>query len=93
MQDEPITDFDYVPPEQQLSIVDVLRQFAARCRAAAAYEQARTTNPNYEYRRIHICSREVAEIMLDPATPISTRMLLERATFAGYQWVEKDATA
>lgn len=90
MADTDIINFDYDPDKEPLSIVDTLKHMRQAMLDHLKNEEEKMKSSDWEYRRIHIASREIAEIMLSPDTPIKTRIQLEWATFAGYEWVRKD---
>lgn len=89
MTDTNVTNFDY-DPDHKPNIIEHFRSMMLAAKRYAEEEERMMKDPDYRYERIHICSREIAEIMLSPDTPIETRIQLEWATFAGYQWVHKD---
>lgn len=86
MVDTNIINWDY-DPDYKPDIVETMRSVWQAMKDHAEEEERKSKDPDYEYRRIHICSKEIAEIMMSPDTPLEVRRQLEWVTFVGYQWV------
>lgn len=50
-------------------------------------DEARRKDPNWKWSAIHICSKEVAEIMMSDDTPPEIKHRLSFSTYAGEQWI------
>jgi hypothetical protein len=90
MDDTTLVNFDYDSNKEPPSLIDTFRRIQEQMIKHAKDEEEKMKSPDWEYRRTHIASREVFELMTNPDTPLEIRMQLEWATFAGYQWVHKD---
>jgi len=86
MVDTNIINWDY-NPNHKSNIVEVMHSIWQAMKRHAEEEERKSKDPDYEYQRVHIASREIAEMMLSPDTPLEIKRQLEWATFTGYQWV------
>jgi len=85
--DTNIINFETDQKQETPSIVDIFKRVHQTILDHAREEEERTKSPDWEYRRIHLTSKKMAEVMLSPDTPLEIKYQLECATFIGYEWV------